>query len=131
MTFIAVPPEVRFHQMFSRTPSCWIWKQCPDSRGYGTFYVGKRPYRAHRWAYEHFVGKVPDGLVLDHTCKTPLCVNPDHLEPVTQRENVMRGASPLALKARQKLCMRGHELTLKSDGHRYCKTCNAARLRPH
>lgn len=68
--------------------SCWMWTGATTT-GYGSFAVHHSQGRvlAHRFSYEHFVGPIPNGLVLDHICQTPLCVNPDHLRPVTQADN--------------------------------------------
>lgn len=74
---------------------CWIWPNL-DVSGYGQIWVGsrndgtRRRMLAHRASYETFCGPIPDGLGLDHLCATPACVNPDHLEPVTNRENLRR-----------------------------------------
>lgn len=75
---------------------CWLWRGShgPASNGYGRIGVGTQRQRrsrlAHRVSYELLVGPIPDGLVLDHLCGVRHCVNPDHLEPVTQKENVRR-----------------------------------------
>jgi hypothetical protein len=69
---------------------CWIWTSV-TTKGYGRFRAG-RFHRAHKLAYEHWVGPVPDGLVLDHKCRQRACVNPPHLEPVTNAVNLVRAA---------------------------------------
>jgi len=70
---------------------CWIWTGAVEGKGYGAPSINgvKRP--AHRLAYEDLVGPVPEGLHLDHLCRVRRCVNPAHLEPVTSRENTLRG----------------------------------------
>lgn len=69
---------------------CWLWLGCKSPLGYG--YVKRSGHRAaHRLYYTEHVGPIPDGLVLDHLCRNPSCVNPDHLEPVTNAENGRRG----------------------------------------
>lgn len=73
--------------------SCWIWTGARNRGGYGVVGVGRRSEGtklAHRLSYEIHVGLIPDGLHLDHLCVTPACVNPEHLEPVTQQENNRR-----------------------------------------
>lgn len=71
---------------------CWIWQAALNSGGYGTTTDGSgRGVMAHRLVYEHYRGTIPEGLFLDHLCRNPACVNPDHLEPVTNSENVRRG----------------------------------------
>lgn len=123
--------ETRFLAKIVEGPSgCWLWTGT-TLRGYGQFGIGsktdgtRRMTYAHRWAYEHFVGPIPDDLQLDHLCRVPACVNPAHLEPVTQLENQRRGK-----KARQTHCVRGHEYTPENTGRnsrgcRLCKTCRA------
>jgi len=107
---------------------CWLWAFKPTSFGYARLRVGNRTQAAHRFVYEALVGDVPDGLVLDHLCRVRNCVNPEHLEPVTNRENILRGVSPVAMQAKQPHCKRGHEYTKdnlvpRSDGWRECLTC--------
>jgi hypothetical protein len=77
---------------------------------------------AHRWSYEHYIGPIESGLVIDHLCRTPTCVNPYHLEPVTSAENLVRGVGPQVTRERhanRTHCKRGHEFTLENT--RYCK----------
>lgn len=88
---------------------CWLWLGPLQGDGYG-----KVPVRhsctavAHRFFYEHLVGPIPDGLQLDHLCRVRICVRPDHLEPVSIRENSLRSDSFAARHARQEGCKRGH-----------------------
>ena len=88
---IGATPEGRFWAKVDRSGSCWLWLAA-TSHGYGTFQSNGKLVRAHRYAYELLVGPIPGGLVIDHLCRTTACVNPEHLEPVTQRENLLRGA---------------------------------------
>lgn len=89
---------------------CWLWKGGSNGLGYGRFMPdgrrsgSRRLVYAHRFAYEQFVGPIPEGFELDHTCRDPRCVRPDHLEPVTHAENLRRGQA-----ARETgLCHNGH-----------------------
>lgn len=77
--------------------SCWNWGGVVDAKGYGRFDLGGRPQKAHRVAYELIVGPIPANLTIDHLCRNKLCVNPDHLEPVTNVENVRRAHAAAAL----------------------------------
>lgn len=101
---------------------CWLWTASIKETGYGQFRLDGRAQYAHRIAYELCVGPIPDGLQLDHLCRVRHCVNPDHLEPVTQAENAARGS--WAMKTH---CPRGHEYTPENvyfnSGRRYCCTC--------
>lgn len=87
--------EARFWAYVEISPECWTWLGGRYDSGYGHFErtgAGpRRSVRAHRYAYEHTLGPIPDGLTLDHLCSNRLCVNPDHLEPVTAEENARRG----------------------------------------
>ncbi len=106
---------------------CWLWMGGQGTLGYGLFTLYHRNMPAHRWSYEHFVGPIPAGLVIDHLCRTHACVRPDHLEPVTTRENVLRGISPAARYARATHCIRGHPFdeanTHRYKGGRICREC--------
>lgn len=108
---------------------CWEWQA--STRGptpehqYGQVRVAGRVLDAHRVIFELVVGPVPAGLVLDHLCRNTRCVNPGHLEPVTQRENVLRGTAPAALNARKTTCAAGHELVVVGSRRR-CRTCRSA-----
>lgn len=106
---------------------CWIWTACKNRTGYGKFGLGYRTILAHRYAYESIVGPVPVGLVLDHLCINPPCVNPHHLEPVTHRINTLRGTNPPAQNARKTVCKHGHPLSganlVMIKGVRSCNEC--------
>lgn len=84
---------------------------------------------AHRVLYDLLVGPVPDGLVLDHfACDNPPCVRPDHVRPVTQRENLLRGDTRTARNAAKTECVHGHPLAganlmLRPNGDRRCRAC--------
>lgn len=125
-------PLDRFFQTVEQDGDCWLWTG-QSTHGYGTFALGNRRLRSHRWIYEQMRAEIPAGLHLDHLCRRPLCVNPWHLEPVTNRINVLRGASPLALQAAQTHCKHGHEFTSENTyvdprGHRNCRTCARAKF---
>ena len=104
---------------------CWLWDGGANDVGYGKMRVGECDEYVHRLAYKEFRGPIPDGMVLDHLCRTPACCNPDHLEPVTHGENIRRG---YAVKPRPTHCPRGHEYTgdnaiTRPDGRVVCRTC--------
>lgn len=122
------PAEVRFRRMVSKDADCWLWLGTKN-QGYGQFWDGTKTVRAHRWSYEFHIGPIPEGLPLDHLCRNPSCVNPDHLEPVSNHENTMRGIGPSAANAAKTVCDRGHEFTpentyiVAGTGWRHCQTC--------
>lgn len=132
-------PTERFVAKVDKTGSCWVWTAYRTARGYGRFNDGSRIVQTHRFAYELWVGPIPDGLELDHLCRNRSCVNPDHLEPVTGRENILRGVSPSAQHAAKTHCPNGHpysgENLYVAPGrhHRQCRACislsNARRVR--
>lgn len=112
---------------------CWMWSGPRHGEGYGK--TGKNGL-AHRVVYEALVGPIPDGMQLDHLCRNTGCVRPDHLEPVTRKENILRGESPHAKNARKTHCPKGHPLDGTERKGRNCKTCRreanrALRARGH
>lgn len=111
---------------------CWPWPKGKNNTGYGIITWHGRKQTAHRVVYEQMRGPIPDGLTLDHLCRNRSCVNPWHMEPVTLKENILRGQSPAALHARKKVCPWGHAYTshiVKGKAHRFCKTCKNASAR--
>lgn len=112
---------------------CILWTGGVNGGGYGRFNFGTdRGRLAHRVLWERANGPVPEGLNLDHLCRNKLCVNVDHLEPVTQRVNVLRGVGISSANARKTHCKRGHELFganlfMNSNGTRQCRSCKTAR----
>lgn len=124
----SIPLEVRFWSRVNKTNKCWLWTGNKNGKGYGQFSIKHVYYLAHRVSYELIIGKIPGGLDLDHLCRTPLCVRPSHLEPVTRLENSMRGNHPTYVAARNGTCTKGHPRERmyfrKSNGKPvYCKDC--------
>ena len=127
-------PLERYLKNITHLPDgCWLWKARVNKVGYSTFKVNGKEVYGHRWAYEHYKGKIPDGFQIDHLCREKRCVNPDHLEAVTQRENLMRGQGICAQNARKIECMRGHNewgvKIVKGVETRKCLAC--ARKKKH
>lgn len=121
--------------------NCWLWTAYRNKEGYGGFHAAGLPHQAHRWAYERWVGLVPDGLVLDHfACDNTSCVNPAHVKPVTPRENIERGLQRSgwpgsSLPGRRKThCNHGHLYDEENtywtpEGNRQCRQCIRRRTR--
>lgn len=82
-----------FWAKVEKTDTHWLWTGAHQSRGYGSFAIAGKTYQAHRLAYETAYGPIPDGLTIDHLCRVPSCVNPEHLEAVSLAENNRRGAA--------------------------------------
>ncbi len=119
-----LPVADKWSAYVARTAGCWLWTGSrAGGSGYGHFTHDGVTLLAHRFAYEHLVGPIPDGLHLDHLCRVRHCVNPAHLEPVTPKENVFR-----ALGGRTH-CKYGHEFTPENTyrapktGRRSCVAC--------
>jgi hypothetical protein len=131
------PYYSRFWAKVEKTESCWLWQGSTSNKGYGEFHLGRQGrmrVRAlpHVLSYQMLVGKIPDGLQLDHLCRVRHCVNPEHLEPVTRKVNILRGVSWCAERARQTHCLHGHSFVgayISKEGHRVCRACNAKRHR--
>ncbi len=113
---------------------CWLFRGCRDSNGYGNVREqgGRSTLKAHRVVYEHFKGPIPEGEELDHLCRVRHCVNPDHLDPVTRQEHVLRGFRNQHYG--KIMCHKGHLLSgdgayVDPRGGRTCAACNRERLR--
>lgn len=135
---VILMPELteRFHSKHTKLPSgCWEWQGALVGRvGYKRGVVSYQRnrvntfYLAHRYAYTLLVGPIPEGLEIDHLCANPVCVNPDHLEPVTGHENKRRTGE------RTTTCKRGHAYDVVNTyitvtGSKICKRCQKAHQR--
>ena len=128
--------EERFWSKVNRggLNECWEWSAGVGWNQYGRFWCNGKTLKAHRVSYEMLVGPIPKGLTIDHLCSNPRCVNPAHMEPVTMRENVMRGDTPAARNASKTSCVNGHPFDetntyITSLGNRFCRACNKERSR--
>jgi HNH endonuclease len=120
------PAADRFAKAVVRDSSgCWLWPGTLDRAGYARFRDDDmRKVFVHRWSYEYHVGPIPEGKVIDHLCRVRHCANPEHLEPVTQLENMRRG-----FHATKTNCKHGHPLVrvVDKDGpRRVCRICKRA-----
>ena len=128
------PLAERFWAKVEITPSCWLWTGAINSHGYGNIGLGGvngGTASAYCVAYQLLVGPIPEGMELDHLCRNTRCVNPDHLEPVTHRENLLRGRTVAGVNSRKTHCVHGHKYTLENTrlipkGKR-CRECDRLR----
>jgi len=144
-----VPMEVRFWAKVVQSGDCWLWTGSTTRGGYGNCHDPDERM-AHRWAYKNMIGPIPEGLHLDHLCRVRACVNPYHLDPVTQavnnsrmdytaflagapraraKENASRRAKALAATH----CKRGHlfdeaNIIWQKKGTRVCRACQYASI---
>lgn len=127
-----------FERKFIPVPEsgCWLWTGCTAKAGYGRFNDGNGTRNAHAIAFEHWKGfRAPRGFHTDHLCRVRCCVNPDHLEVVTPKTNLLRGASFSAIHSQRTHCPKGHpydenNCIMESDRgykHRRCRICKNAR----
>ena len=119
---------------------CWLWEggvKGSPGMPYGAVKYRRVSYLAHRLAYELLIGPIPEGMQLDHLCRVRLCFNPRHLEPVTPRENMIRGTGPSARNSVKEHCLHGHPLsganlyvyTRSGETARACRACRLATCR--
>lgn len=132
-TVDALPKRLQIRTMVDAVTGCWIWTGKATAKGYGM--VKRERSRQHvmvyRLSYELLVGPISDGLVIDHLCRNPRCLNPTHLEPVTQAENLRRGTNQTNDQRVRTHCPLGHPLAgdnlylqvRNGSTHRSCVTC--------
>lgn len=113
---------------FDAPNDCWEWPITPTQQGYGIIQLDGRAQKAHRVSYLLLVGAIPDGLTIDHLCRNRACVNPDHLEAVTNKINVLRGQGVCAMNAHKTRCPQGHDFVDTNiytypNGRRGCRSC--------
>lgn len=125
-----------FEDRVSVTPSgCWNWLGTKNESGYGGLWnpFTKKCQKAHRVTYEFVKGPIATGLTIDHLCRNKSCVNPEHLEAVTLKENIRRSGSLTAVHSQKTHCIHGHPFSGsnlkfgKTDGKRICITCERER----
>lgn len=108
----------RFESKIEKTDGCWIWRGTVNNRwGYGQFAVNGVQYRAHRYSYNYFIGKIADGMSVCHSCDNKLCVNPGHLWLGTQKENI------------QDMCRKGRSLVGEKNPMAKIKKEDVLRIR--
>ncbi len=116
----------RFWSFVQKSDSCWLWIGRKTHNGYGQYglkYV-------HRISYELVHGPIPEGLTIDHLCRVRNCINPSHMEPISMRDNILRGTAPTAVNAKKTHCIHGHPFSkentlIRKDrpGTRTCLEC--------
>lgn len=121
--------RARIAKRVAERGECRVWTG-KTAKGYGRMMIRGREYQVHRVVYELEKGRIPEGLEIDHLCRNRACQRVEHLEPVTHRENDLRGISFSAVNARKTHCVRGHELTGRNiktypsaPGTRHCRAC--------
>ena len=116
----------RFWSKVDRTDACWNWIGAINEKGYGLFRFNGKTSKAHRVSYILTFGGIDDNMVMDHLCRNRKCVNPKHLDPVTQKENIGRGLSGKVnnSQSRKTHCPKGHEYSgVSKIGTRICHKC--------
>jgi len=130
-----ISPLERFLRKIKIVESgCWEWQGKTTSFGYGCMGLNKKLIYVHRFAYEHYIGSIPQGLQIDHLCRNPKCANPAHLEAVTASENVLRSTAPTVSAKRNSSkthCPYGHQYSSENTYHyhnqRFCRQCQRDR----
>jgi len=123
-----LPERLALRTAIDQQTGCHVWTGARKSAGYGQIQIGGKSMLAHRVSYAMHHGPIPAGLEIDHLCRNPSCINPDHLEAVTQVENRRR-----CTNVQRTVCRHGHEMTADNTsfvaGRRLCRECNRIRSR--
>lgn len=121
----------RFWTKVFKNKNCWMWvgaRTATHGHYYGNFHIAGKNYLAHRVAYILMNGEINNDYVIDHICGNGLCVNPLHLQNITNKENILKGKTPSARHAKKTHCSKGHPYsksnTCKSGNKRYCLICS-------
>jgi hypothetical protein len=131
------PEELaRFNAKWHPEGECHVWDGPLDKDGYGSFFLRRKRRRAHRAAWFNLHGDIPKGMVVNHSCRNRACVNPQHLQLMTVRENNLKdSSSPAYLNSRKLTCRQGHPfdgVERRSDGtvrQRVCSICQKEKQR--
>lgn len=130
--------RIRIQHLQNRVAgNCWVWQGGTTRTGYATAgmrRLGFSTVLVHRVSYELLIGPIPDGMQIDHLCRIRNCINPRHLEPVTNLENALRSD-----RATRTHCIRNHPLSgdnlmlkkLGERGRRQCRTCYLMKIHEH
>lgn len=118
------PASERFWSFVQKTDECWLWIGGKNNAGYGRLSVEGRAILAHRFSWELARGPIPPDRELDHLCRTPACVSPDHLEPVPHSENMRRGFWGM-----KRLCPEGHPYSHREERGKRGRRCRVCRRR--
>lgn len=116
----------RFENKINKTEYCWIWTASKTDQNYGVIWLNGKYVRSHRVSYMIYKGDLDPSLVIDHLCKNTLCVNPQHLDQVTQAENIKRGVAGKVNNAQRNKthCPSGHQYSsVTKNGYRQCRVC--------
>jgi hypothetical protein len=127
---MTIPPDlVERADHILRKGSCILWPGCGNGR-YGLINFSRsRRFVAHRIIYKGVFGEIPKGLVVDHICRTTMCVNIRHLRLLTNKENILVGEGIAAKNKRKVVCKRGHKFQFRKNGQRECGICKNMSLR--